>query len=260
MTIETDKAGLLAAVAAAGTKGAEDYKAAQAQLAAQQADAVRMALANGVASNAPQGALDEVSRIISQPYQNRQAQLTSNAAGSADFFGKLGASADTFMTQANALIPAIQEQYRLSQQGSGGGGGGSEKDVWDALRSDFGTLGQAKEYFGSQTASNERGALPGWYGAQQAALGYGLEPAQVQALGIGPDGLNKGMSQFIQDTAGELSPKQQKIVLRGTMRTPLKRGSRMQRLVKKYAPAAKNQGQAGNNQADINLIRQQWGL
>ena len=44
-----DKAAMLAAVAQAGTAGKQAYEQAQASMAAQQAEAVRMALASGVA-------------------------------------------------------------------------------------------------------------------------------------------------------------------------------------------------------------------
>lgn len=194
MTIESDKAGLLAAVAAAGTRGAEDFKAAQAQLAQQQSEAVRMALANGVASNAPAGALAEVERIVGSGYQGRQAQLTSNAATSADYFNKLGAGADVFMTQANALIPAIQEQYRLAQlgKGSGSGSGGGSSDWFDPLKEQFDTKANFYNYLEQQGTDR----IPTSIAAAKLAAEYGVPEGVIAARFPQSEYLSEGLASI----------------------------------------------------------------
>lgn len=147
-----DKAQLLDAVAKAGTQGATDYKAAQDRLAAQQADAVRLALSSGVMGGTTPGAQASVANIISQPYQARTAQISDNRATMQDYYGRLGASAGVYADQSNGLIPAIERQYQLSQSSGGGsgGGGGSDKSDFKSLLSDLGGTSNAKAYFEGQ--------------------------------------------------------------------------------------------------------------
>lgn len=149
-----DKQALLDAVAQRGTAGRKAYEDAQKALGGQQSDAIRSALANGVASQAPAGAQAELSRIVGVPYQNRQAQLTSDLASQEDWYNRAGTSAGqwadnmtgmhtavtTRAEQERALVLELQriewdqkmKEYALRMysmlQGdaeSGGGGGGS---------------------------------------------------------------------------------------------------------------------------------------
>lgn len=234
-----DKAGLLDAIAQAGKRGAEAYQSAQAQLAAQQQEAVRMALANGIASSAPQGAQDELSRIISTPYQNRAAQLTSNQATMSDYYNRLGAAGGQYMDQANALLPAIEALAAQNAAGGGGGGGGGSTDTWyDAFKDQYGTqalgikaiLAQAKMDAGPDDFA--KGV------ARQRAIDMGV-PEDV-ALGMFPMGRDEQWTQHGIQAA-------QRAAIRGV---PLKKFNRK---------IAKQAGkQAGSQRRESKIVRRAY--
>jgi len=144
-----DKAALLDAIARSGSAGQAAYDQAQAAIAQQQADAVRMALSSGIAGNAPTGAQAELQQIISQPYQSRSAQITQNQANMKDWYSRLAASQGAWADQQNALQSIALEQALAKATGGSGGGsggsGGSSTDSWDKqLKDAFGTLDIAK--------------------------------------------------------------------------------------------------------------------
>lgn len=146
-----DKQQLLDALAQSGSAGKAAYDQAQQALAAQQAEAVRMALASGVAGQANTGAQAELQRIVSEPYQTRTAQLTQNQAAMQDWYNRLGAARGAWADQQNALQQyALQQALAQASGGGGGGGGGStrtpkEKTWEDLINEQFGSLTTAKE-------------------------------------------------------------------------------------------------------------------
>lgn len=142
-----DKAALLDAIAKSGSAGRAAYEQAQQSLAGQQAEAVRMALASGVAGQAPAGAQAELERIISQPYQTRAAQLAQNQASMEDWYNRLSASRGAWADQQKALQDVALQQALAEATGGGGGGGGrtpKESDWYDSLKDAFGTAAIAK--------------------------------------------------------------------------------------------------------------------
>lgn len=140
-----DKEAMLAAIAQAGTAGKQAYEQAQAAMAAQQAEAIRMALASGVAQNSNMGAQAEIQRIVSQPYQTRAAQLTSNEAAMTDWFNRTGVNARQWGDVMAGLTEAVAARAAAEGGGggggSGGGGGGGEDtfDWYENLKDTFGT-------------------------------------------------------------------------------------------------------------------------
>lgn len=187
-----DKAGLLEAIAQAGTRGAEAYTQARQQLAAQQQEAVRGAL-SGVAQSATPEARAQLEGIVSGGYQGRQAQLTSDAATSKDYFSKLGAASGTFMDQAAALGPALLQQYEqelaLKMAGSGGGGGG---DWFDPLKPDFDTKGNFYNYLEQQGTDR----VPMSVAARELAAEYGVPEGVIQSRFPMSDYLTKGFTEL----------------------------------------------------------------
>lgn len=115
---------LLAAIAAAGSAGRAAYDQAQAQIAQQQKQAVAQALASGVAGNAPAGAQEQLAGIISQPYQNRTAQITSNRATMDDWYNRQSAMQGTYLDTALRLAELQAAGLGGGSGGGGGGGGG----------------------------------------------------------------------------------------------------------------------------------------
>lgn len=142
-----DKAALLDAIAKSGSAGRAAYEQAQQALAGQQAEAVRMALASGVAGQAPAGAQAELERIVSQPYQSRTAQLAQNQASMEDWYNRLSASRGSWADQQKALQDVALQQALAEATGGGGGGGRTPKEpTWsDVLRDEFGTIATAKD-------------------------------------------------------------------------------------------------------------------
>lgn len=116
---------LLASIAAAGSAGRAAYDQANQAIAAQQQEAVRMALASSVAGNAPMGAQDEIQRIVSQPYQTRTAQITSNRASMDDWYNRQSAMQGTYLDTALRLAELQAAGALGGGSGGGGGGGGS---------------------------------------------------------------------------------------------------------------------------------------
>ena len=188
-----DKAGLLAAIAQSGTRGAEAYQQAQEQLATQQSEAVRMALA-GAVSATPE-AQAQVASIVGNGYQGRQAQLTSNQAISKDYFEKLGAASGTFMDQAAALGPALLQRYEqelaLKMAGSGGGGGGSG-DWFDPLKPEFDTKSNFYNYLEQQGGPR----VPSSVAARELAAEYGVPEGVIQSRFADSDYLTKGYAEL----------------------------------------------------------------
>ena len=158
-----DKAELLGAVAAAGTRGKAAYDQAQESLRQQNQEAVRMALSNSIAQSMPTEGQNQLAARISQPYQNQGANLTAQSATVDDYFNRIGTSAGTYMDQASALVPALERRYELELAnalalrewdaahsgggGSGGGGGGSDTNDWLSLKKEFGSEGAVKDFF-----------------------------------------------------------------------------------------------------------------
>lgn len=154
-----DKAALLGAIAAGGTRAKEAYESSLAQLRTSNQDAIRMALSNSIAQSVPTEGQSQLSQTISQPYQNQSANLMAQQGMSGDYFSKMGASAGTYMDQASALVPALEKRYELelankiAMAGSGGGGsgggggGGDEVDPFLALTKSLGGKENTKDYF-----------------------------------------------------------------------------------------------------------------
>jgi hypothetical protein len=152
-----DKAALLDAIAKSGSAGRAAYEQAQQALAGQQAEAVRMALASGVAGQAPSGAQAEIERIVSQPYQSRTAQLAQNQASMEDWYNRLSASRGSWADQQRALQDVALQQAlaEASGGGGGGGGGGGSDDNWyDQLRDVYGTGEIAQETIVNEALQN----------------------------------------------------------------------------------------------------------
>ncbi len=185
-TPPVDKAGLLAAVAAAGSQGATDYQASQSVLTGHKTDAIRQVLSSSIAKAAPPGAGDVLSGIISQPYNTRQAQLSSNAATDSAYYGTLGNASGTYATEQNKLPAMIEANYqtelakvraeweadqarRASSGGGGGGGGGSS--TYAQLIKEYGGKGNLQDYI--KGAAAESGDP---YGAQAIAIELGIDP------------------------------------------------------------------------------------
>lgn len=178
-----DKAGLLDAIAQAGTRGADAYRQAQAQLQASQDAAVRQALL-GAGSATPEYQA-QLAQTISSPYQQRIAALQSNSAGASDYFNRLGTASGTYMDQVAALIPAIERRNELAlaaraSGGGGGGGGGSSKetDWYSNLKDVFGTAELAKSGILGEVQNDwHQTGLPNYQAARQyAAQQYGVPP------------------------------------------------------------------------------------
>ena len=190
-----DKAGLLSAIAAAGSQGAKDYTAAQSALGTHKTDAIRQALSSSIAKAAPPGAGDVLSGIISQPYDTRNTQLASDAGTNASYYGSLGAASGTYATEQNKLPPMIETQYQTelararaeweaerarqaANRGSGGGGGGGG-DWYDMLGQRFGGKPFVPEGIMSEVKAlgynSKTTGLPRYLAAQQyAAEQYGV--------------------------------------------------------------------------------------
>jgi hypothetical protein len=164
---------LLAAIAAAGTAGRTAYDQANQAIAAQQQEAVRAALASGVAGQAPAGAQAEISRIVSQPYQQRSAQITQNRATMDDWYARQSAMQGTFLDQSLALAEA-QAAAALAGGGGGGSGGGGGGGGDDAP---FDWYENLKDTFGT------------------ADLGFGGIQSEAEALGL-TQYKNSGMAPY----------------------------------------------------------------
>lgn len=207
-----DKEGLLAALAQAGTQGAADYKTAQDQIASQQADAIRMALANGVASSAPAGAQAELSNIVSQPYEASQRHLTENAAASQDWFNRSRWDTGVFQSGIDGLREALIARAQAEAAGgggggsggggSGGGGSGDAGDWYSGLKDAFGTadLGWAGIKGETQNDWHQSG-VPDYEAARQHAINdYGV-PAGIAATKFAPSKDETALARALGDSA-----------------------------------------------------------
>lgn len=190
---DAERLALLEAIAQAGTRGKEAYQAAQAQIAQQQQEAVRMALSSSVAGDAPAEAQAELSRIIGEPYQSRSAYLTSNQVAQEDWFNRLGASQNAYQTNINRLAD-IMAANAAAGGGGGGGSGGSgrapkeeEPPMWDdLLRDQFSSVPLGLDAIGAEanrlglTKFKTAGKAP-WLATQDYAIDkYGV-PAGIAA-------------------------------------------------------------------------------
>jgi hypothetical protein len=191
---------LLAAIAAAGTQGRVDYEQAQAANSQAQAEAIRMALSNGVAQSAGGGAQQELARIIGQPYQVSNDRLAANAQAQETWFNHSKWNSGVFQGNLDKLREALIAQTLAEQAaggsggGSGGGGGGKdpkEVDWYDNLKSIFGTQelgfkGIAAEAKNLGLNSSNESGLPRYLQTRQYAMDeYGV-PEGVAASEYGP--------------------------------------------------------------------------
>lgn len=179
-----DKAALLDAIARSGSAGKAAYEQAQQNIAAQQAEAIRGALASGVAGQAGAGAQAQLAQIASQPYESRAATLQQNQATMEDWYNRLGAARGAWADQQQALQQIALEQALAQASGGGGGGGrggggGGSADNWaDLLREQYGTLDIAKQSLLGEAERAGATRTPGmspWEGARQyASETYGI--------------------------------------------------------------------------------------
>lgn len=114
----------LEAIAAAGTRGAQAYKDAQATLAAQQQAAMQAALRGNFAASASPEAQAQLANTVAQGYRPQQAALATNEANMNDWFARTGKASSDFIDRAKAIVPVIEAQLANSLGGGGGGGGG----------------------------------------------------------------------------------------------------------------------------------------
>lgn len=169
-----DKAALLDAIAQSGSAGKAAYEQAQQNLAAQQAEAIRGALASGVAGQAGAGAQAQLAQIAGQPYESRAAMLQQNQAAMQDWYNRLGAARGSWADQQQALQEVALQQAlaKASGGGGGGGGGGGSTDSWyDKLKDTFGTAEIAKSAIPGEAAA---AGLTDW-----KTTGQGVEPIQA---------------------------------------------------------------------------------
>lgn len=186
-----DKAALLDAIAKSGSAGRAAYEQAQQSLAAQQAEAVRGALASGVAGQAGAGAQAQLQQIIGQPYESRTAALRQNQASMEDWYNRLGAMTGSWADQQNALQQTALQQALAQASGGGGsgggGGGGGSEDNWaDRLREAYGTIDIAKQSLLGEAERAGATRTPGmspWEGARQYAIEtYGIPASTAEAF------------------------------------------------------------------------------
>ncbi len=196
-TQDAVRAGLLDAIASGGKAAGKAYTDAQTALQGQNADAVRAALSNSVAAGLPQEAQAQLSRTISQPYQNRIGQLQENAATSQDYFGKLGAAQGAFSQNVSALMPALEAQ--VAAKSKGGGGSSSTPNPLQVLIKEYGGSGNAAKAISSQAAQVAAAQkIPSWVAEQQVGESLGLSADEVGALGVGkPSQYNQYVSNLI---------------------------------------------------------------
>ena len=152
-----DKAALLDAIAQSGSAGKAAYEQAQQNLAAQQAEAIRGALASGVAGQAGAGAQAQLAQIAGQPYESRVATLQQNQAAMQDWYNRLGAARGSWADQQQALQEVALQQALAQASGGGGGGGGgktqTEPTWYETLRDTFGTAEIAKSAIPGEAAA-----------------------------------------------------------------------------------------------------------
>lgn len=189
-----DKAQLLAAIAAAGTQGRVDYEQAQAANSAAQHDALRAALSQSIAMGAPQGANDEISRIIGQPYQVSNERLAANAQAQETWMNHAKWNSGVFQGNVERLRDALIAQTLAEQAagggsggGGGGGGGGSDPGDWyENLKDSFGTAALGFDAIGAEAKAlglhkwSNTGMSPHAATAKFAEENYGV-PAGVAA-------------------------------------------------------------------------------
>ena len=204
-----DKAEMLGAIAAGGSRAKAAYEQAHAALQSGQSEAIKMALAGSVAQNAPAGLTGQLSATIAQPYQNQSAALTANQAYSDDYYEQLGTGAGTYMDQASALIPAIEKQWeeRLAYEmalrdaeaaaggGGGGGSGGSAEDWWDPLSGEFDTK---SNLYSTIDAIGRNGQIPVNLLRAEAARAYGIPEGVIQGQGWVPSGWLTGAADWLE--------------------------------------------------------------
>lgn len=106
--LEQQRRDYLAAMAQAGTRGAQEYTQAQADLNGQKTAAVQAALAEAARRGAPAGMQQSIQYQTSRPFDNRVADLTSSNASHSASFGANQSAGDTVIQQAIANIPALR--------------------------------------------------------------------------------------------------------------------------------------------------------
>lgn len=193
---------LLASIAAAGSAGRAAYDQAQQAIAAQQQEAVRLALASSVAGNAPAGAREQLAATISQPYQQRTAQITSNRATMDDWYNRQSAMQGTYLDTALRLAELQAAGLAGGSGGGGGGGGGGrggggggddmEPYDWEGGLSDlYGTTERGFDAIFNEAKalglnSRQNPNLPRYMQTRQlASAKYGV-PAEVADIEFGP--------------------------------------------------------------------------
>lgn len=221
-----DKESLLAAVAQAGSAGKQAYEQAQQALAAQQADAVRMALSNGISRDANAGAQAELQRIVAQPYQTRAAQLTSNEAASNDWFNRMGVNARQWGDVMSGLTEAVAARAAAQAAGGGGGGGGGSDKPFDWYKNFQDTFGTAALGFdalpGEASAAgatdwHQTGVAP-WQGVRNYAMNqYGM-PESIANSKWGPSAFQQAADQKLSGVTNAKQARKALAQIRGSSR------------------------------------------
>ena len=187
---------LLAAIAAAGTQGKVDYEAAQVANRNAQAAAIQAALA-GVAANSNPGAQQQLSQIVSQPYQVSNEHLAANEAAQQTWMNESKWNTGVFQGNIERLRDALIAQTLAEQAasgggggggGSGGGGGGSDTIDWYSnLKDAFGTADIGKQAIAAEadqlglTKYKNSGLSPHEATQQYAVDKYGVPPGVAAA-------------------------------------------------------------------------------
>jgi len=216
-----DKAALLDAIAKSGSAGRAAYEQAQQSLAGQQSEAVRMALASGVAGRAPAGAQSELENIISQPYQSRIATLRQNQATMEDWYNRLGAARGAWADQQQALQDVALQQALAQATGGGGGGGGSgggeggTGDWYKDLVKTFGTWSNAKQAINDELVNldwKSTGKSPTEAGRQFLTEKYGIPPEAAAGL-VSPSAYETTYGPYAQNPAAYPRSKAKQILI-----------------------------------------------
>jgi hypothetical protein len=219
-----DKAALLDAIAKSGSAGRAAYEQAQQSLAGQQSEAVRMALASGVAGRAPAGAQSELENIISQPYQSRIATLRQNQATMEDWYNRLGAARGAWADQQKALQDVALQQALAEASGGGGGGGrggggsgggeGGTGDWYKDLVKTFGTWSNAKQAINDELVNldwKSTGKSPTEAGREFLTEKYGISPEAAAGLVL-PSGYETTYGSYAQNPSGYTRRQAKKIL------------------------------------------------
>jgi hypothetical protein len=238
-----DKAAMLAALAQQGSAGLKAYQDAQASIAAQKQEALRLALSSGIAGSANQGAQDQLARTVGQGYDSRAAQLTSNQATSQDWFARQQASAGVWADTMSGLQEAVLARALADAAGGGGsgggsgggGGGGKEKEFdWEKnLSEKFGTTDRGLDGIyaeakglGLNSDNPEMRGMPRYLQTRGYAENeYGI-PADVTALEFGPSEF-QSLAETAKPTLKNfrtlyLDPKEGAVARKGNQSGPIK--------------------------------------